>query len=988
MSKKTKILSNSSVSFNDFSDRRFEEFTHRLFEFRIKDDLTSYHDKASLMCGVGEKGRDISLSNCGSVSGLVQCKLNSSANLTKPSTAKEVIKFALHSIIDRELIPDISQFTYYFVISHKAANTTIELLNGFNKQIIQSERLEEWTNSVINKYEAFNSLTYSDIKAELIKRLSDLKIEWLQGSDINGYVNKYEGLIKEFFEVKTVLETQPVLKELQKISNGLSPDLKPQLDALLSKYKETALTYLSSVRFVGHATRFNKPQNMTISSLYVEPLLKLIQDKKDQDIDVISASNKQSEENIKLTSEDVLNASHHQIILGDPGAGKSLLVKSIMLKIFELAGVTPFRIELRKYTQENNRNNHSIIKYLQMLLSNEYQLDGVEKKLLEAIINNTPTVFLFDGLDEIFDISQKEKTANDIINFCSNYPRVKCIVTSRFIGFNDVEFDKERFKKLSILPFTDSQVEEFIDNFFSTQITNRKLRLQEATSCKSQIKNVSKELKSNPLILSLMSMLALNNVQIPDSKLEVYQSITETLVEKRDIEEKELKFDIKNIKNIKGAFSSLAYWQYCQNSNDKKATNEMAILHIADYLFKKRNCDDIEEAKESAEKFIKYAEQRSIYFDNNFTHKTFSEYYTANFICMNYNNNPANLGLRDKVIKEHLGDPVWHVVFELLFSMIDKQVDDYEVITNLFTPHINTNTPLTSRFFLSQIRILSNMDKDLIAKVFINAIHMLINSKLVYNSNNHLRNTHNDDDDDEAKLFDLLDFYVRSKCKIEILTQVMLKIEKQMQSKAKRINFYSLVCLLGKGDSVKLYCNEKVFEETAELDTYLYNIFYQNKFSLKHALSIFKSEQLFERIYIKYSNGSFYLGLVQNWLETAPIENDSNDFLLLLDDIISNKKETVISGYMKLSHMFNSINVVENLFECYANINSKHTEFLKELIIRHTERLKINSNTKRSDRKDAEISKEIVKLKKYIATMNDNKSTTLLNSILFEKDDK
>ncbi|MEL0661213.1 hypothetical protein V6255_19175, partial [Psychromonas arctica] len=67
----------------------------------------------------------------------------------------------------------------------------------------------------------------------------------------------------------------------------------------------------------------------------------------------------------------------------------------------------------------------------------------------------------------------------------------------------------------------------------------KKLRVQEATNCKSQIQTVIVELKSNPLILSLMSMIALNKVQIPDSRLEVYESIKETLVEKRDIEEKE-----------------------------------------------------------------------------------------------------------------------------------------------------------------------------------------------------------------------------------------------------------------------------------------------------------------------------------------------------------------------------------------------------------------------------------------------------------------
>ncbi|MEL0659155.1 NACHT domain-containing protein [Psychromonas arctica] len=975
MNNKTKLISNNSVNFNDFSDRRFEEFSHRLFEFRIQDELVSYHDKATLMCGVGEKGRDISLYNHGTASGLVQCKLNSSGNLTQPSAAKEIIKFVLHSIIDSSLIPNIHKFQYYFVISHKAANTTIELLNGFNKQITQSGKLEEWTTSVIGKYEAFNKLKYKNIKKELIGTLNNLKVEWLQGSDINGYVSKYQALTNEFFEIKTVLETQPVLNELQKISDNISPDLKPKRIVFLKKYKETALTYLSSVRFIGHATRFNKPQNMTISSLYVEPLLKRIQDKKDTEINDSYGEN--AEDN-NLTTEYILNSTHHQIILGDPGAGKSLLVKNIMIKIFELANETPFRVELRKYIQENNRNNLSILEYLKILLNSEYQLE-VEKNILEEIIEHTQTVFLFDGLDEIFDISQKENTVNVIKNFCNSYPKVKCIVTSRFIGFNDVEFDKEYFDKLSILPFIEPQVEEFIDNFFSTQINNKKLRVQEATNCKSQIQNVSVELKSNPLILSLMSMLALNNVQIPDSRLEVYESITETLVEKRDIEEKELKFDIKNIRNIKGAFSSLAYWQYCQNSNDKKATNEMAILHIADYLFKKRNCDDIEEAKDSAEKFIKYAEKRSIYFDNNFTHKTFSEYYTANFICMNYNNNPANISLRDKVIKDNLGDPVWHVVFELLFSMIDKQVDDYEVIENLFKPHLNTTIPLTSLFLLSQIRILSNMDKDLIANIFENVIYLLINLKLVQYDREPFHE--GSFDHDEVKLAQLLRSYVDSECKLDILAEVMLKIETKLKSKTHRINFYSLACTLNSSSSNKFYNNESTFEDAAQIDTYLYKIFYKDKFSLKHAMKVFKSEQLFERIYIRLSGGTFYIGLIERWLRTDPKENDSDDLLLLVDDIIANNNESVIDEYMSFSHVTDSVNVALNLFKCFASSNNKHPDFFEKTILSITNGLNLDTISERNIR-NVKIKANVLKLKEYVFSLKHEKATELLDSIL------
>lgn len=922
------MQANTAVDFGQLSDRRFEEFVHRLFQFRLKEDLKSLHDKATLMSGVGERGKDISLYLRNSPSGIVQCKLNSSQNFNKPSAVKEIIKFVLHSIKDKSIAPDYINFRYYLVLSHKAANTTSELLDQFNTLISSEDKLDTWAQEVIKEYVEFEDFEYSEIKLELYDKLKLIKVICLQGSDLNGFINQYPQLMKEFFEVKTVLETQPVLETLDQISKQLPRTTEHSI--FLDAYKRVSESYLSVVRFVGHATRFNKPQNMTIEKLYVKPSLEIIKPKQDLNSAQISVDESKS-----LTPVDILKSNKHSIVLGDPGAGKSLLVKSLFLDLLLGRELIPFRIELRKYIQECSKSNISIVQYLESLLKTEYQLQNVTINVLQDVIESKKCVFFFDGLDEIFDITQKEKAASDILNFCNNHSDVKCVITSRFIGFDDVEFDNNLFNKYKILPFNNEQVNEFIDNFFITQITSKSQRQRESEECKSQISSVSEDLKANPLILSLMSTLALNNVKIPDSRLEVYQSITETLVERRDKEEKALQFKVKNVRNLKATLSSLAFWQYQRNSEDKKVTNELAINHVAEYLIEKRNCDDLGEAKESACEFLKYAENRSIYFDNTFTHKTFSEYYTANYICMNYHNNAAKLAKRNEVIKKYLGDPSWHVVFELLFSMIDNQVDDYEVITELCNPQLEKSDASVLIFLLGQIKILNNMDRQLITRVLSNSLNLICNSSI--NSNSSISLTDSNDESDFYKLLGALAGVIKTNVKStnQITQEIMTQIESELTEKTNFTVFYLLALYLKEDSDLLFYKNKNNLEFFAEQNLCLYLKAYLDSFSLLNALEIFGIEAIFNPVRDLFEMGSHYYPLVNIWLMRESSKVNHQEFIKVVESIPTEKTDSLQKSFSCYLNFFPStkFNICFNLFASYIACENEHTRgHIKELI--------------------------------------------------------
>jgi hypothetical protein len=371
MESKPKVISSSKFNINDLpDDRRFEELMHRIFQYRIEDNLKSVFDNALLMAGVAEKGIDILLQNDGVNAGAIQCKFNTSGNLNKPDAAKEIIKFALYYYQDNSLINDLSKFQYYFVCSGKFASTTIKLLGNFRNTILSENDLQKWTEIVLQKYTVFENLSYSIVETELKKILSNLNVKPKSYSEINNWLNSYSKVVDEFFDTKKVVDNNAIEKGIKDVIEAIRPDLERKAKSLITSYYKSAKSHLDTVKFIGHATAFNRPRNISVTKLYVEPFFKVNTEIKSAG-KPLEEFEKRKKRNLRI--HDVFKRSRHFIILGDPGAGKSLTIKSLILRFIKnnanIGGLKnykshiPFRIELRKYSERKIKDNVNIISY-------------------------------------------------------------------------------------------------------------------------------------------------------------------------------------------------------------------------------------------------------------------------------------------------------------------------------------------------------------------------------------------------------------------------------------------------------------------------------------------------------------------------------------------------------------------------------------------------------------------------------------------------
>lgn len=568
--------------------------------------------------------------------------------------------------------------------------------------------------------------------------------------------------IQSMTEIDSIKEIKELLRK-QFSELYLSETLtKSGFEELKQAYTKTCLTNFSRLNFFGLSVQ-KKPREVDLYHLFVQPTLSRSYD---SDLEFENTNLKYSklnieswiplkefdlkkevfkkriQVNIKSTNwnadhimrfSDIFTDFKHIAILGNPGAGKSSIVKYAICKILEndksifsnkrIYEYFPLRIELHKYNQAKNEQKTGILGYVERLLTEEYQTT-ISDADFEQLLKHQQVLLFFDGLDEIFDIQQRINVRNDIESLVKLYPYMRTVVTSRFESYSEVSLDKKLFNTLEVKNFSNAEIHEYVKKWYSLEEASDYIRHNETTDCIKQLQNVDEELKCNPLLLSLILILYRNELEIPTSKLEIYENCTNTIVDHRDSKEKKLMINLK-ISNPVGIFSALGYWQFENDMKQKVMHSEDVLKFIKSHLLKKGEYDDDRQATQSAEEFLEFAKIRSIYFENKFTHKTFLEYFTAYYLFSQYFSKPQHHNQLFEVIGKNIGFSSWAVVLELLICKIDSGQIDFEIVDSIINSQFDKDPIQATAFFLGIVRYLKNISPSLSLKLIKTAISQL-----------------------------------------------------------------------------------------------------------------------------------------------------------------------------------------------------------------------------------------------------------------------
>ena len=287
--------------------------------------------------------------------------------------------------------------------------------------------------------------------------------------------------------------------------------------------------------------------------------------------------------------------SRHLVVLGDPGSGKSTLVKVIVDQFgrsqpTELAQrfgkLTPIPIILRDYNVRTWRSYRDMFEsYVIDLKRRAPELSYLESAWLIEQLQAGEAIVLLDGLDEVGSRADREHLRDKIIfPLVRTFSDAYVMLTSRIVGYEEVSFERpevvlfnESYRKPNevrsiqpvasyrntspkslhesslpflpegrvitpplerfyLVPFNDEDIAQFIQRWYVVRENDLVKREEAVKSLASAIRQSDsvRQLAGTPALLTLMALVHRVFTYLPNGRIELYDKVAEAYLHTLD----------------------------------------------------------------------------------------------------------------------------------------------------------------------------------------------------------------------------------------------------------------------------------------------------------------------------------------------------------------------------------------------------------------------------------------------------------------------
>jgi len=231
-----------------------------------------------------------------------------------------------------------------------------------------------------------------------------------------------------------------------------------------------------------------------------------------QSLEISTSKRKQNKDKDPLTS---ILKHRYLVILGDPGLGKSTLLKYLAVKITKLrdgkdlfANTIPLYIRISDYADYFKKNKKTLYEFIT-------EHDKQYKHIFKEGFELSNLLLLMDGLDEITDTPLRIKVTEQVMDLIARYPYNRYVATSRIVGYQESKLGSD-FKHFKLMPFNQEKIKLFSEQWYKSiaQHTDNDIdnAIEQADSLHSSIFRSPSviRLATNPLLMTIIAMIHYN----------------------------------------------------------------------------------------------------------------------------------------------------------------------------------------------------------------------------------------------------------------------------------------------------------------------------------------------------------------------------------------------------------------------------------------------------------------------------------------------
>ncbi len=356
---------------------------------------------------------------------------------------------------------------------------------------------------------------------------------------------------------------------------------------------------------------------------------------------------------------------HHRIvILGDPGSGKTSLMKYLCLEIATGKSerwLVPLFVPLRRYWLAKQQDaSLTLLRYVVVTLLQEGECQHTQAQLevVESLLRTLSgaekvhVLFLLDGLDEIATNTQALEAVSADIRQLGK--RFSWVLTSRHTGFfgdvgEDICYEVVRLGKAGI--------EELVGNWFANSHPGHQASEQQLLLSQIDTNPRLRDMAGNPFLLTLLCHIQrqFSNRCLPLHRSDVYANIIYLI----RLQLRHVKKDSHLFREAEMAFLA-RFCHYLYTAADNAPLQIFEYTHWDQFALPDTPPDFDQHFLSS--RLINSWRQGG---DFHFTHLTFQEYLIA-----------VHLTVQPFAqVSQHLFNPHWKMVYRFLAGIYSKQAD-------------------------------------------------------------------------------------------------------------------------------------------------------------------------------------------------------------------------------------------------------------------------------------------------------------------------